>query len=227
MQTKECQMQTKECESLSAEEASASTRDILSEPDCGEESSDDSCTSSKDVQEPSPAEEPSNADVGEPPIAVGSLTESAGNAESEDTVFVEEQADEPPVFPLDEESEESYYARRAEEDMCELSALFPALSPSGTTLTLGDLRNPTRFAELREAGLSVEEAFLASNYRMLTEKAKIAELSRENCAPARSALPRSQGRGTAMPASLLLRSRALFEGMSDSELASLYRRVTE
>ena len=83
------------------------------------------------------------------------------------------------------------------------------------------------FAELREAGLTVEEAFLASNYRMLAERPIDLFAQKEMKAHLRPALPRASGRAAAIPSSLLVRSRALFEGLSDSELASLYRRVTK
>ena len=127
----------------------------------------------------------------------------------------------------DEGEEGEDYARRAEEDMAALCALFPELSPDGEAISLGSLRNPTRFAELREAGLTVEEAFLASNYRMLAERPIDLFAQKEMKAHLRPALPRASGRAAAMPSSLLVRSRALFEGLSDSELASLYRRVTK
>lgn len=126
-----------------------------------------------------------------------------------------------------EEREKEDYCARAEEDMRAILLLFPELSPDGEELTLGGLRNPRRFAELRESGLSVEEAFLASNYRMLSERPRTIIEERGDKKHLRPALPRSQGRGESMPASLLLRSRSLFEGLSDSELASLYRRVTK
>ena len=108
-----------------------------------------------------------------------------------------------------------------------LCALFPALAPDGQILKIGELANPTRFAELREAGLSVEEAFLASNYRMLSSRPIELEVRREMKAHLRPTLPRSSGRAAAMPTSLLLRTRSLFEGLTDRELASLYRRVTD
>ena len=109
-----------------------------------------------------------------------------------------------------------------------LLQLKPELSPDGEGLSLGELRNPLRFAELREAGLSVEEAFLASNYRMLAERPRaISEKeARTDKTPARASIPRAIGRANGMPTALLLRSRAMFEGLSDTELASLYRRVT-
>ena len=119
------------------------------------------------------------------------------------------------------------YEQRAEEDMRTLCALFPALAPDGQILKIGELANPTRFAELREAGLSVEEAFLASNYRMLSSRPIELEVRREMKAHLRPTLPRSSGRAAAMPTSLLLRTRSLFEGLTDRELASLYRRVTD
>ena len=130
-----------------------------------------------------------------------------------------------PIFPLDE-PEEVDYRKRAEEDMRDLVRLFPELSPDGESITLGELRNPTRFAELREAGLSVEEAFLASNYRMLAMRPTDISDNENAKAHLTPALPRSNGRVSSMPTSLLLRSRSLFEGLSDAELASLYRRVT-
>lgn len=159
--------------------------------------------------------------------AVGSAEEESSATPCEEGKASEEKSGSYPVFPLDED-EEAYYERRAEEDMRELSRLFPELSPDGEGLSLGELRNPLRFAELREAGLSVEEAFLASNYRMLAERPRaISEKeARTDKTPARASIPRAIGRANSMPTALLLRSRAMFEGLSDTELASLYRRVT-
>ena len=134
-----------------------------------------------------------------------------------------EAIEEPPLFPFDECEED--YEKRAEEDMREVASLFPELVPDGEMLKLGELRNPTRFAELREAGLSVEEAFLASNYRMLANSPRAADATEASKAHLRTDLPRARGRASSMPTSLLLRSRTLFEGLSDAELASLYRRV--
>ena len=159
--------------------------------------------------------------------AVGNAEEESSVTPCEEGKASEEESENYPVFPLDED-EEAYYERRAEEDMRELSRLFPELSPDGEGLSLGELRNPLRFAELREAGLSVEEAFLASNYRMLAERPRaISEKeAHTDKTPARASIPRAIGRANGMPTALLLRSRAMFEGLSDTELASLYRRVT-
>ena len=149
----------------------------------------------------------------------------------EEDVTEKEASENYPVFPLDED-EDAYYERRAEEDMREVSRLFPELSPDGESLSIGELRNPARFAELREAGLSVEEAFLASNYRMLAERPRALDKTldgngaRTGKTAARASIPRAIGRANGMPTALLLRSRAIFEGLSDTELASLYRRVT-
>ena len=119
------------------------------------------------------------------------------------------------------------FAAQAEADMRELCALFPSLSPDGRAISLGELQNPRRFAELRAAGLTAEEAFLASNFRMLSVSATAPEDGRHSFSHMKSALPRASGGARSMPTSLLVRTRTLFEGLSDRELASLYRRVTE
>ena len=136
--------------------------------------------------------------------------------------------DAPKTHTPDEEGvSDEDYALQAEADMRELCALFPTLSPDGRALSLGELANPTRFAELRAAGLTVEEAFLASNYRMLTKASPPPLQGRRGVSHMKGALPRSAGGGHAMPTSLLVRTRTIFEGLSDKELTSLYHRVTQ
>lgn len=83
--------------------------------------------------------------------------------------------------------------------------------------SITELDNPIRFAELRELGLSVREAYLATQKRRRTDN--------------RSHLSGVAPRGAASPArsmtsSELSRARELFIGMSDAEIQSLYKRVS-
>lgn len=75
----------------------------------------------------------------------------------------------------EEESPEDFEAR-ANEDLAELCRLYPAL---GIT-SLRDLNNAKRFGELREKGLSVREAFYATNADMLMQRAEATGAARAN-----------------------------------------------
>jgi hypothetical protein len=92
---------------------------------------------------------------------------------------------------------------------------FPELSEIEDITELDD---PLRYAALRDLGLSPREAYLATAKR---------ERSYDTRTHLRSAVPKFAGlpRG-AMPEGELLRARELFEGLSDSEIRKLYKKVT-
>lgn len=176
-----------------------------------------------------------NEAIDEAPLATGDADEAFPTEEEGDEAVMAENEASPtesedaqkPHTPDEEGVGDEDFALQAEADMCELCALFPTLSPDGRALSLGELANPTRFAELRAAGLTVEEAFLASNYRMLTKASPTPLEGGRGVSHMKGALPRSAGGGHAMPSSLLVRTRTIFEGLSDKELTSLYHRVTQ
>ncbi len=128
--------------------------------------------------------------------------------------------------PSSEESLEGEdYEARAAADTEALNHLFPSLALT----SLGELDAPVRFAELRELGLSVEEAFYASNYRMLAGTAALPTPDERRAGKAHmtTARPSASGKGFEVPPSVLHQAHRIFEGMSDREIASLYKRTAK
>ena len=109
------------------------------------------------------------------------------------------------------------YEKMAAEDLALLQSRFP-LCRSMTHIT--EMQNPLRYAELRDLGLSPEEAYIATNYPRLLAREK------DNRSHLHSAVPKG-ARGESMNAEALAQARELFGNLSDSELLSLYRRATK
>ena len=106
------------------------------------------------------------------------------------------------------------YRRMAEEDLAEVKRLCPRLAISD----LAELPNPARFGELREMGLSVEEALGAVGIRR--------DACYDNRTHLRSSVPKRLGEsGVRMSAHELDEARRLFPALSEREIARLYRRV--
>lgn len=126
------------------------------------------------------------------------------SAENEEATEVSEDAPEAPD-----------YAAIIEEDLEALRRTFPEMR--GIT-SITELDNPLRYAALRDLGLSAREAYLATSERR--EK-------RDN----RSHLVGATPRAGAYSSSLMSRdemraARQLFDGMSDADIQSLYKKVT-
>ena len=120
--------------------------------------------------------------------------------------------------PIEEGTEESIdYVALAEADLAQLRAQFPQLDRLSH---LSELDNPRRYAELREAGLSPKEALLA------TDDSRLRQRRYDNRAHLHSAVPKGACGGVSMTSAELSAARNLFEGLSDAELAALYRRAT-
>lgn len=109
------------------------------------------------------------------------------------------------------------YEALAKADVLELKRLFPACRDLSH---IGEIDRPLRYAELRDLGLSVEEAFLATNHRRLAP----APDTRRHI---RSAVPRAADGGGSMNAGERRAARELFSDLSDRELDDLFRRATE
>ncbi len=108
------------------------------------------------------------------------------------------------------------YAALAEADLQSLKKEFYEARSLGS---IAELDNPTRFAELRELGLTPREAYLA------TQRAKRAP---DNKGHLHGTLPKSIGSpGLSMSRTELHNAREIFSGMSDSEIQSLYKRVSK
>lgn len=100
------------------------------------------------------------------------------------------------------------------DDMRALKAEFPELA-SMTDIT--ELDNPVRYAALRDLGLTPKEAYLAT--------------SKRPAADTRSHLKATYGRHTSAPKNTMSReelavAKDVFEGLSDAEIISLYKRVS-
>lgn len=101
-------------------------------------------------------------------------------------------------------------------DLNELRESFPELSEINSVT---ELKNPTRYAALRDLGLSAEEAYLATNGRVAKG---------DNRSHLTSGVPAS----ARIPASGMSRAqmedaRELFRDLSDTEIQKLYQKVTK
>ena len=137
-------------------------------------------------------------------------------------VAAEEIADEGSVSPTEapeaEEqipAEEADYETVARADLDALKAQFPALS---ALTSLAELPDPARYGELRELGLSPREAYLATRPRRTLQQSR-AHLTSASPASRRAPAP-------AIPQRELRLARELFDGLSDTEIEALYKRVT-
>jgi len=105
------------------------------------------------------------------------------------------------------------YAGVAAKDLETLRRTFPECAEMDSLCQLG---NPLRYAQLRDLGLSPEEAYLATA-RPHTHPDNRSHLT--------SSVPRAAAGGIGMTAAQLSAARELFEGLSDAELTRLYRRA--
>ena len=105
------------------------------------------------------------------------------------------------------------YAEVAAGDLEILRRTFPACAEMED---LCRLENPLRYAQLRDLGLTPEEAYLATTRRHVRP---------DNRSHLASSVPRAVSGGAGMTAAQLSAARELFEGLSDAELTRLYRRA--
>ena len=139
-----------------------------------------------------------------------------------DEVYAQEPSDAPDATEVEPgvDALPTDYERLAEEDLAALKEQFPALCDM---TSLGELENPARYGALRELGLSVREAYLATT----TPKERAAS-PYDNRSHLRSAVSRTHGgTGEQLSAQQMRAARELFSGISDSEIRQLYKRVTK
>ena len=147
------------------------------------------------------------------------------NAPADATLAVAETAPEPPgdepapagaEEPLaDGESPSPDY--KAAEDLAEIHRLVPALEG---VKHLAELPNAVRYAALRDAGLSVEEALWAACHAVVAGRAPY-----DNRSHLRSSVPRgAAGNPAAMTASEMQAAKDLFGDLSEAEIERLYLR---
>lgn len=100
-------------------------------------------------------------------------------------------------------------------DLEELRSQFGELS---AIESITELKNPTRYAALREMGLSVSEAYLATTPRVSAP---------DNRAHLTSGVPKAVRNPLgAMTRAELVEAREIFSDMDDSEIQKLYQKVT-
>ena len=140
--------------------------------------------------------------------------EVATEAVAED-ITVEEATGGSPTEATETASESTVdYEALEAEDVRAIRSLFPEYK---TISSVTELDDPLRYAALRDLGLSVKEAFLATQKR----------LSRyDNRSHLKSSVPRgAKSDGISMSAEALKEARELFSGLSDTEIQSLYKTV--
>lgn len=108
------------------------------------------------------------------------------------------------------------FAAMAEEDLAQLRQIFPALR---SLPHLGNLPNARRYGELREAGLTPEEA-LRATHPDLSGGGLVGEKSH-----LRSSAPRFAAARGGIGAADLSAARDLFPDLSDREIDRLWRRT--
>lgn len=139
--------------------------------------------------------------------APAELTESESEADVDDIISHENS-------PITEESENT--PSRMQGDLEELREEFPELA---TVDSVTELPNPIRYAALRDLGLSPGEAYLLSSRRKLAQNNR-AHLTTGVPGAAKSPASRLSCRE-------MEEMRELFGNISDSEIYSLYKRVTK
>ena len=109
------------------------------------------------------------------------------------------------------------YEALAAEDLAEIHRLVPALNG---VKHLAELPNAVRYAALRDAGLSIEEALWAACHAVVAGRAPY-----DNRSHLRSSVPRgAAGNPAAMTASEMQAAKDLFGDLSEAEIERLYLR---
>ena len=118
-------------------------------------------------------------------------------------------------IPEQEDTGDWDYERQASEDLKELCREFPEIEG---IKSLTEIKNPLRYAALRDLGLTPTEAYLAARGKPVYD----------NRGHLAASVPRAAGtpRGF-MPSGELNAARAIFRGMPDSEIQKLYQKVTK
>ncbi len=119
------------------------------------------------------------------------------------------------IYNFSPDDTEEEYEKLIENDLSELKGSFPELS---SIKAITDLENPTRYAALRDLGLTPEEAYQATTRRMGKH---------DNRSHLHSSVPRAASvPGTSMSYKEMESARAIFTGVSDAEIQRLYKKVT-
>ena len=135
----------------------------------------------------------------------------------------EPEAEEQPedASPEAAPAQDDFFRRQAEEDLAILRQID---LETAAYRHLGEMPGAIRFAELRELGLSVEEAY----YAVRGAKPEKPTPDRGGRAHLHASVPgRAATGGVGMTVGEIEAARRLFPGLPDREIASLYRRVNE
>ena len=145
------------------------------------------------------------------------LNEPTEELEKEGEALPEESVTDAATPAAEQSAEDADYEALAAADLEAIKQKFPAMR----SLThLGEIENAERYGALRDAGLTVEEAFLATNYARLTRRAG------DNRAHLAGSMPRSNSAPMGrMSYGELVAARELFDGLSDREIEALWRRT--
>ena len=125
----------------------------------------------------------------------------------------------PTEEPIEEDreniSDEINYAEILESDLAELRSSFPEITGISD---ITELKNPLRYGELRDLGLSAKEAYLASGgaKSRYDNRAHLTRSVPKGASYQRGGIPRHE----------LGIMKDLFEGISERELERLYKKVT-
>lgn len=139
-------------------------------------------------------------------LATAQVEETLPEDNDTETIYTEAEN------PDDEDFEDT--SELLKEDIISLKEEFPELAELSD---IAALPNPTRYAALRDLGLTPKEAYLAT----------APHKKEDNRSHLRGGVPRA----AKIPVSSMTRrewqtARALFEDMSDAEIEKLYRKVT-
>lgn len=118
--------------------------------------------------------------------------------------------------PAESVTDEIDYVSVLNADIEELKAAFPEL---GSMSAIDELADPIRFGALRDLGLTAKEAYLASGgkRRVYDNRTHLVSSVPGGARSAVDGISRQE----------LDMARDLFDGMSESEIQRLYRKVTK
>ncbi len=164
-----------------------------------------------------PETEPGTPDAG--PETGSAPPPDAYEAALPDAASEPDEPDDP--APETDPAQDESFRRQAEEDLAQLRLLDPE---TAAYRHLGEMPGAIRFAELRELGLSVEEAY----YAVRGANPEKPSPDRGGRAHLHASVPgRAASGGAGMTVGEIEAARRLFPGLPDREIASLYRRVNE
>ena len=135
--------------------------------------------------------------------------------EEEAATTEEGDDEEAPEAADSNDGNDGYYEELMASDLAELRREFPELM---SVESLTDIKNPLRYAALRDLGLTPTEAYLAAR----------GKITRDTRSHLNGGIPKPAGApGGSMSKRELEGARELFSGMSDTEIQKLWRRVTK